>query len=68
MQAGNLAQIIIQLVTVAASTTKTIIEQYQRDNNGAMPSDDEIRDRLLGDIDAAVREGDEWLRAHPKPQ
>lgn len=65
MDGNNIANLSVQLFGIFAPIVKGMIADHQAQNNGAMPTDEEIKAKFAADADRYLAEGAAWKTSHP---
>ena len=60
------AALLLQAFQLFAPIVADIVKNHQAKNNGAMPTNEEMKNIFLANIDASVAKADEWLKNHPQ--
>lgn len=59
-------ELILGLFSVFAPIVRSIIDAHKAANNGASPTDEQVKAEFAANIDKYLAEGAAWRAAHPK--
>lgn len=59
------AALLLQAFQLFAPIVSDIIKKHQAANDGQMPTNEEMKNIFLANIDKSVAKADSWLKSHP---